>query len=297
MAGQARSVSLAEFAVHSGLYTEAEIATDLYTTGLIMVDKPTLLGFWAQIADIRHWDHRQSKERVTLIKDPLFRYLHKMISTSITARNKSREWCTSGDLFFLYCLLYKRPCALAYGLAQYFASAHHRHERGLLYGGVYVTRIALSLGYHPENDRDRVGPAKQPKRLRMNTLSGMHVTKDFPCGKRLKNQDGEQYQLTQLPPQFAPVFPLRNPEVPETHEPVVVIPEPPQPRGPPQFPCHVWRGPDPSHQRLLRYVKRNNYLLDWVAAELHERRQHDGLPPRPFITDAEWDQHQQEQQP
>ncbi|MFS7939449.1 hypothetical protein Hanom_Chr05g00451861 [Helianthus anomalus] len=47
-----------------------------------------------------------------------------MISSSITARNKSREWCTSGDLFFLYCLLCKRPCALAYGLAQYFASAH-----------------------------------------------------------------------------------------------------------------------------------------------------------------------------
>ncbi|MFS7956523.1 hypothetical protein Hanom_Chr07g00655581 [Helianthus anomalus] len=29
---QARSMSLAELAVHSGLYTEAEIATDLYTT-------------------------------------------------------------------------------------------------------------------------------------------------------------------------------------------------------------------------------------------------------------------------
>ncbi|KAM0036395.1 hypothetical protein Hdeb2414_s0014g00425851 [Helianthus debilis subsp. tardiflorus] len=32
MAGQARSMSLADFAVHSGLYTEAEIATDLYRT-------------------------------------------------------------------------------------------------------------------------------------------------------------------------------------------------------------------------------------------------------------------------
>ncbi|MFS7969089.1 hypothetical protein Hanom_Chr09g00805061 [Helianthus anomalus] len=54
MAGQTRSMSLADFAVHSGLYTEAEIATDLYTTGLVMVDKPTLLGFWAVIADISH---------------------------------------------------------------------------------------------------------------------------------------------------------------------------------------------------------------------------------------------------
>ncbi|KAJ0805609.1 hypothetical protein HanPI659440_Chr02g0080211 [Helianthus annuus] len=106
MAGQAHSMSLAVFAVHSDLYTEAEIATDPYTTihltqilycyyyyfnilhlrlninltfnkhlckqGLVMADKPTLLGFLAVIADIRHWDHVSSKGRVTLIHDPLF---------------------------------------------------------------------------------------------------------------------------------------------------------------------------------------------------------------------------------
>ncbi|KAF5808922.1 hypothetical protein HanXRQr2_Chr04g0151031 [Helianthus annuus] len=75
MAGEACTMSLAEFAVHSGLYTEVEIATDLYTKGLVIVDKPTLLGFWALIADIGQWDHQQSKQRVTTIKDPLFRYV------------------------------------------------------------------------------------------------------------------------------------------------------------------------------------------------------------------------------
>ncbi|XP_022038757.1 uncharacterized protein LOC110941430 isoform X2 [Helianthus annuus] len=299
MAGQAREMSLAQFAVHSGLYTEAEIATDLYTKGLVMIDKPTLLGFWDLIADIRHWDHHQSKGRSTLIEDPLFRYLHKMISTSITARNKSREWCTSGDLFFLYCLLYKRPCALAYGLAQYFASAHHRQERGMLFGGAYVTKIAHSLGYHPENDRGRVGPAAQPKQMGMNTINGMHITKDFPCGKRLKNLDGTQYQLKELPEEFPLIYPPRDPEPPEPHDPAAVLPRPPQPRGPPgapQFPRHVMPGPDPSHERLLRNVERNNYLLEWVAAALQQQRQHDGLPPLPFIADADWDQHQRQQQ-
>ncbi|MFS7935969.1 hypothetical protein Hanom_Chr05g00409821 [Helianthus anomalus] len=95
----------------------------------------------------------------------LCRYFLKMLSTSVTARNKSREWCTSSDLFFLYCLFYKRPCALAHGLAQYFASAHHQQERGKLYGGAYVTSIALSLGYHPENDYPLLGPVIQPKRM------------------------------------------------------------------------------------------------------------------------------------
>ncbi|KAM0019197.1 hypothetical protein Hdeb2414_s0011g00375841 [Helianthus debilis subsp. tardiflorus] len=123
----------------------------------------------------------------------------------------------------------------------------------------------------------------------MNTVSGIHVTKSFPCGKRFKNQEDGQYQLTQLPAQFDPVFPPRDPEVPEAHEPAVVIPEPPQPRGPPgapQFPRHVWPSPGPSYQRLRRDVDRNNYLLEWVVAELQEHRQRSGLPPLPFITDV-----------
>ncbi|MFS7935968.1 hypothetical protein Hanom_Chr05g00409811 [Helianthus anomalus] len=49
MADQARSMSLVEFAVHSSLYTEAKITTDLYTrvrlTQILMADKPMLLGF------------------------------------------------------------------------------------------------------------------------------------------------------------------------------------------------------------------------------------------------------------
>ncbi|MFS7967516.1 hypothetical protein Hanom_Chr09g00786621 [Helianthus anomalus] len=90
-----------------------------------------------------------SSDYYLLIGFLLCMYFHKMISTSIIARNKSREWCTSSDLFFLYCLLYKRLCALAHVLAQYFASANRRQECAKLYGSTYVTRIALLLGYHP----------------------------------------------------------------------------------------------------------------------------------------------------
>ncbi|MFS7982104.1 hypothetical protein Hanom_Chr10g00958811 [Helianthus anomalus] len=87
-----------------------------------MVDKPTLLGFWGVIAENESRDHVNSKGRVSCIIGPLYR----LIASSITARGKSRQWFTSGDLFLLYCLLYKRPCALAHGLAQYFAYVYHR---------------------------------------------------------------------------------------------------------------------------------------------------------------------------
>ncbi|KAM0039903.1 hypothetical protein Hdeb2414_s0012g00387431 [Helianthus debilis subsp. tardiflorus] len=83
---------------------------------------------------------------------PLYRYLHRILSTSITARGHSREWCTSTDLLFFYCLLYMRPCVLAHGLAQYFASAHQRQKCGVWYGGAYVTVISRSLGLLPGTD-------------------------------------------------------------------------------------------------------------------------------------------------
>ncbi|MFS7978287.1 hypothetical protein Hanom_Chr10g00913751 [Helianthus anomalus] len=74
------------------------------------------------------WDHLLSMGRVSAIVDPLHMYLRRPTSTSTTARGKSREWCTSGDLFFFYYLLYKRLCAPAHGLVQYFSSAHHRQD-------------------------------------------------------------------------------------------------------------------------------------------------------------------------
>ncbi|MFS7976528.1 hypothetical protein Hanom_Chr10g00893521 [Helianthus anomalus] len=38
-------------------------------------------------------------------RSPLCRYLHRLISFSITARYKSWEWCTSSDFLFFYCLM------------------------------------------------------------------------------------------------------------------------------------------------------------------------------------------------
>ncbi|MFS7969841.1 hypothetical protein Hanom_Chr09g00813881 [Helianthus anomalus] len=46
-----------------------------YVACRVCADKPTLLGFWAVIAESRYWDHVNSKGRVTRIRDPLFRYV------------------------------------------------------------------------------------------------------------------------------------------------------------------------------------------------------------------------------
>ncbi|MFS7947916.1 hypothetical protein Hanom_Chr06g00553771 [Helianthus anomalus] len=48
---------LADFAVHSGLYLQEEIATNVYTEGLVVVDRPTLLGFSEVVAGADTWEH------------------------------------------------------------------------------------------------------------------------------------------------------------------------------------------------------------------------------------------------
>ncbi|KAF5821536.1 hypothetical protein HanXRQr2_Chr01g0015171 [Helianthus annuus] len=119
---------------------------------MVVVDKPKLLGFWDVVAEKDTWDHELSKGRVSTIVDPLHRYLHRLIASSITTRGKSKEWCTCEDLFFFYCFVYKRSCALVHSLAHYFTSANHQQEHKKLYGGAYVIVIAHLFGYHPHAD-------------------------------------------------------------------------------------------------------------------------------------------------
>ncbi|MFS7928411.1 hypothetical protein Hanom_Chr04g00320431 [Helianthus anomalus] len=75
-----------------------------------MAPRTTLLRFWQVISP--HRFSPRSKSRASCITDPLSRYLHKLIATSIAPREKSREWCNRGDLFYLCCLIWGETCSL-----------------------------------------------------------------------------------------------------------------------------------------------------------------------------------------
>ncbi|KAJ0644415.1 hypothetical protein HanRHA438_Chr16g0754041 [Helianthus annuus] len=268
-----------------------EIETEVYTTGLVVVDRPTLLGFWQVIAGANHWEHDKSKGRVSFIRDPLYRYMHHMLATSIAARGYNREWCTSTDLFFFYCLLYRRPCTLAYGLAQYYASTHHRQERGFLYGGSYVTVIARSLGLVLHQDPHLQTLPVMPTRMGFQSLWGMKLLKRFPVGPRFKNRDGGIWREEPLPEQFEPVYPPPDPAdaVPVEDPPVDVdgaaVTQPPPPPGAPQFPRHVIPGHAPGaalHPDVRAELDRLNDLVGWLVRAEQDRREREGLPPIPL---------------
>ncbi|KAD7480038.1 hypothetical protein E3N88_03174 [Mikania micrantha] len=71
-----------------------------------------------------------------------------------------------------------RPCNLARCLAEYFSTYYHRQERGLIFGGVYVTRIARFNGLI---DMEPAGmEAFHPVRLDRRTVLGMRIAQTFP---------------------------------------------------------------------------------------------------------------------
>ncbi|MFS7976865.1 putative NPH3 domain-containing protein [Helianthus anomalus] len=49
------------------VYIKEEIATDVYTQGLVVVDRPTLLGFCTMVAGEGTWDHDKAKESMLMI--------------------------------------------------------------------------------------------------------------------------------------------------------------------------------------------------------------------------------------
>ncbi|KAL8211551.1 hypothetical protein R6Q57_005988 [Mikania cordata] len=179
LCGFAYHLSLAEFGSVLGLYTEEETQMPIYTTAIHTADDVVVSAWWPRIGD----EPFVRAARVTRIRDPLIRYLHRCIVSSVTGRGMSQEWCTSQDLFYLYCLLSGRPCNLVRCLAEYFSTYYHRQERRLIYGGVYVTRIVRFYGLI---DLEPVGmEAFHPVRLYRRTVQGMRIVQKFP-GLRLR---------------------------------------------------------------------------------------------------------------
>ncbi|KAL8209737.1 hypothetical protein R6Q57_006469 [Mikania cordata] len=96
LCGQSFSMSLREFVIVSGMYTEQETHMSIYTTAISTADDAVVSAWWPRIGN----EPFVRAARVTRIRDPLIRYLHRCISSSITGRGMSQEWCTSQDLFF-----------------------------------------------------------------------------------------------------------------------------------------------------------------------------------------------------
>ncbi|KAL8214320.1 hypothetical protein R6Q57_003769 [Mikania cordata] len=92
LCGLAYAMSLAEFGNALGLYTEEELEMPIYTSAIHTADDAVVSAWWPRIGDEPFF----RAARVTRIRDPLIRYLHRVMASSITGCGMSQEWCTYG---------------------------------------------------------------------------------------------------------------------------------------------------------------------------------------------------------
>ncbi|KAL8217639.1 hypothetical protein R6Q57_021012 [Mikania cordata] len=117
------------FAVHLGIYYELETVHDDFTHGLTQGEDGVVRAWWAQISDTPFIGHRL---HATTIRDPLIRYIHRCIVTTISDRGQSQEWVKTTDTFYLHSLMTGRSCNMARCFALYYVSFYHRQVRGTL---------------------------------------------------------------------------------------------------------------------------------------------------------------------
>ncbi|KAD3640457.1 hypothetical protein E3N88_29680 [Mikania micrantha] len=258
LCGQHMEMSIEWFAVHLGIYYEPETVRDAFTQWLTQCEDMVMRAWWAQISDTPFTGHRL---RATTIRDPLIRYIHRCIATTISGRGQSQEWVTTTDLFYLHSLMTGKPCNLARWFALYYASFYHRQERGTLWGGAFVTQIAHTRGMV---DLLQDLPAIEPRNLDRRRLPNMRLASDIPgLGLRFVGSAGRPFQAAQLadiPEQHQQPEDQAMPEPdPIQEEPVR---SPAREDSPPQHPPHIYRA--------VRLTEPLEALLHHVAAQCDE---------------------------
>ena len=168
-------LSMEQFAVCLGLYTEDEVRQPLYTEAVYHTAKDVLQQWWTVIGDGRHAD---ASTKATAIRDPMYRYLHRLIAGTILGRRQGTDHCNLRDVFYLRCLLTGRHCNLARCFAEYVAGYVTRQGRGSLMGGSYVTRIAHYFGHQTDIAELQLPPV-HPKRVDIVSARGMGLVRRF----------------------------------------------------------------------------------------------------------------------
>ncbi|KAK1421797.1 hypothetical protein QVD17_24429 [Tagetes erecta] len=202
---QMHEMSIAQFGVISGFYTQEEVVAEEFSTSCRGVFKnryercmvnEDLAGFWRTISNTPWSGNLVNSD----IRDPVLRYLHKVLTTTFVGRGSGENKVNWKDLCCLMYMVEKRPMNWASTLAMCF----HRHRRGgprsALDMGPYITVIAENLGYDPVQwAYTRGGPQEQPP-------------PDPDAARSMQSAIPSRYQRPlHRSERVAPVHPLREP--------------------------------------------------------------------------------------
>ncbi|KAJ0785543.1 hypothetical protein HanOQP8_Chr02g0044401 [Helianthus annuus] len=148
---QVFEMNMARFAIVSGFYTKEEVKQPGFLTSLRAaystardhsVGGAELRNFWKTISD-----HPFTvTSLLTSVRNPVYRYVLKILSTTLVCRKLGENKANWIELFILMCRVENREMNLATVLADSFSRGRRGGHQAGLAMGPYITRIAQNLG-------------------------------------------------------------------------------------------------------------------------------------------------------
>ncbi|GJW20093.1 hypothetical protein Tco_0030715 [Tanacetum coccineum] len=115
------------------------------------------------------------------IRNPRIKLAHRWITMTITGRKETTNLVTKINLFYLYCIFVEGVvCNIPYWLAKYLKSIR---EKSVIFGGMFVTRIAWSFGLLMNEMVSVLNREPPPYVYRKTSLVKMGVIKELHEGK------------------------------------------------------------------------------------------------------------------
>ncbi|KAD5507914.1 hypothetical protein E3N88_15617 [Mikania micrantha] len=177
LGGRWRRFSVAQFATRMGLYTEGELDSEIFDELHDFEDKIEKAMFWAEVAE-GVYDPRRAK--ATKLRDPLHRFIHRILVSTIMQRGDSLGNVPTRDLFYLYCLIRGIHCNIAHCLAYFLTTSSGKLASSHICGGAYITQLADSFGLLTEENIATFTHVCDTSPVDMRTLRYMQIVEQTP---------------------------------------------------------------------------------------------------------------------
>jgi len=146
--GAMHKMSLTEFSIHLGLYNADFTRTPEYDA--LLTSRPpgeSMVAAWRRIGKTKEYDPRQTK--ATSLVSPAVRYMHYMLSHTITGRGDSTGVVSLRELDMLMSMVDGFHLHLGFEVAYYIHRQGTNPRIGAIFVGPYITRIIRSMGLLP----------------------------------------------------------------------------------------------------------------------------------------------------
>ncbi|KAL8233296.1 hypothetical protein R6Q57_003074 [Mikania cordata] len=139
---QTHTMSVAQFAVAFGLYTQEQVTAPDFE-GLLRgftraarpgyITEEDLSAYWKTISTQPNTDPRLAFQ----IRDLFLKYIHRIVGSTLIPRNSGKDKVSSFDLFCLYCIQGRHPENLATIILASFTASSGRPHDASGYGAVH----------------------------------------------------------------------------------------------------------------------------------------------------------------